>query len=227
METSKFTTGRKSKPIVILSLISLVVLGIFVAYSYKPKSSQQFALDGYYKPEKRDEVSAIELYEELCPPLGYGDAACMETMTRGTNTSLCGRYTWIVDDQTAPSDFSSCKKDNYTLTPYSDGDSIIAPADTNEFVNSNLGPFYGEEISVIIKTGKYIVRFDNVDSWWCHINRANPLRHSTRIGANGLGSQCYRGYVIAQANASTEVTFYALEGEEEKQITPEEYFFGS
>ena len=218
--------GFRSRPIIILAILSAIVMVVMIVKDYSPPSSSVFSVHGYYKTPYVSEKSAKELYNEMNPPLGYGDAACQTVMTKGEDLSSLGRYTWIVDGQEIDS-LGSVKRgaNSDVLVPYEDGDYIISPADTNTFINSNLGPFYCDGISIAIKTGKYIVRWDDVESWWCHINRENPTKHTERIGSSGICSQCYKGYIIGQAKSTTTVSFFEIsEDGSEVQISPEIYF---
>jgi hypothetical protein len=101
--------------------------------------------------------------------------------------------------------------DPSVIAPYMDGEKIISPAKLT-FVNSNINQENTETVYIAATiNNRYLIRWDNVKSWWCHIGKSNPKKHSDVVGNKGIYSVCNAGYIIGEATSDTTVSLYSID----------------
>lgn len=200
-----------------------VFIGLFLltALNWSKPNNIPFTTEGFYTGNSGDYIDYKELYESLYVGLAPGSGECRtemsyavtgEQMENGNiiETCMAGKYQWI-----APTSISSSSEmgTGSTIAPYNEGDVIIAPGNLT-FINSNVLQETADTVYIkAILAGKYIIRWDNVDCWWCHIGKENRNKHSKVVGKNGIYATCTGGYIIGQAKAGTTVSFYTIDSE--------------
>ena len=115
-----------------------------------------------------------------------------------------------------------------SISPYKDGDYIISPATLN-FLNSNtmLNPSNGQRyIEAQIGTS-YVIRWDDIECWWCHIGKDDNDSHTVRVGYGGKPSKVVAGIIIGAAKSTTKVSVYKLNdnGEIGEQVSVGSLYF--
>lgn len=205
----------RNKPIFVIAILSVTVLLILIAITYKPPKYKEYSGDAFYVGQSGENVNPRELYERMSISSLIGTAGCRTEMTKADKATVCGRYTWIKNNEEikSASDLNVYiyNGDSSMLRPYSNGDMIVAPAKLN-FVNSNVNQESEDSIYIAATIyNKYLIRWDNVKTWWCHIGKDDPNKHSEIIGAKGSYALCTQGYIIGEATSDTIVSLYKFD----------------
>lgn len=212
----------KNKCVLTIAVLSAFLLVILVILEYKPPRYKEFSSDNFYVGNYGEEVDPKDAYSKMTFSDVVGTGSCRTEMTKSKDSRVCGRCTWVgegIDIKTVD-DINSfaVNGDVSMIQPYTDGAYIVAPARLT-FVNSNVSQESADTIYISATiNNKYLIRWDNVKSWWCHIGKDNPKKHTDVVGARGLYSICTQGYIIGQANSDTTVTLYKLN--EDGSTTP-------
>lgn len=203
----------------IWGLFIIVFLGLYlmVLFNTGRENDAVFTTDAFYQGISGSEINYKDLYNSLYVGLAPGSGECSTEMKSaedyGLSPYMAGRFTWLV---AKPVSTSADMGTGTTIMPYEDGDYIIAPGNL-KFVNSNIVQDSADFIHIeAILNDTYVIRWDNVTSWWCHLGKEHKSKHSKVVGNGGIYSSCSQGFVIGEANAMTRVTFYkiGLDGEQ-------------
>lgn len=202
--------GDSKSPSLILLLVLitlfLVILGVL---NYSPPKNAVFDVDGFYSGTLGETFNPKELYDSIYTNVLAAENACHREMLRAKNVQLTGNgITWIVDGQ-MPEAGSLCTP---VIKPYTELENkIVSPADMT-FVNSNVLVNEGGLPYIEAKIGSgYIIRWEPVDVWWCHIGKRQAERHTEVYGASGSYASCVAGWVIGQATPETEVRLWKVQ----------------
>lgn len=208
---------------IVLFVTIFISLGIFVIYNQPDSNSEVFSTDAFYTGTKSSDIDYKAIYDSLYVGLAPGSGQCRNEMIPvteyvlddGTKAETCmaGRFQWIVNKTISN---SSEIGSGAQIMPYGDGDLIVSPGNL-QFINSNI--IQDNESTIYMEAilaNKYVIRWDNIKSWWCHIGKDNTNKHSIVVGKGGIYSSCSAGYVIGQANADTVVSFYKLDADGNK-----------
>ena len=203
-----------------VALFVLMFVGMFllVAFNYSNPNDKAFSSEAFYQGKQGDLIDYKDLYNDLYVGLAPGSGECANEMTAAKGYTLAngevvqdcmaGRFQWITPRSIKSS--SEIGSDSI-ISPYQDGDVIISPGNL-KFINSNVLQDSKDTIYIeAVLANKYVVRWDNVTSWWCHIGKENKNKHSRVVGKNGIYSSCSAGYIIGEANANTTVSFFILD----------------
>lgn len=204
----------KSKLAVGAASLVFFILVIIVLMDYTPPTFHEFSGDNFYESHAGDPVDPREMYEKMAVGLMPGSGNCRTEMRKADQAQLrqAGNVIWFAPSEVESySDISKYQVgDDSTLQPYADGDVIISPGHL-KFVNSNIHQESAEYITIEATIGDILIRWEDVECWWCHEGKVNPNKHSTVVGAGGLASQCTGGYVIGIAKSSTLVKCYRVD----------------
>lgn len=206
---------------ILLGIAFVVFLGLYlmVQLNWSNANDTTFATDAFYTGNQGDPIDYKELYDALYVGLAPGSGECRTEMMHADNgaemengntieTCMAGRYQWITPKAVSSSaDIGT----GTVIAPYNDGDVIISPGNL-KFINSNIVQESVDSIYIeAILGNKYVIRWDDVECWWCHIGKENKSKHSKVVGNNGIYATCTSGYIIGQAKASTTVSFFTID----------------
>lgn len=209
--------SKRSTLLVSLAIVSFIALVLFGASQYYPQDSKVYGVNNYYKPTKStSNVDQRELYNQIHKNVVASAMMCNKTIQSCTSTNMINGYYWIVDGSLPPSNVSELTSmlvdsQSNVLRPYSEGDSIVAPGQLT-FRNANTTEYDDGKIRIEVYIGQdYVIRWDDVAAWWCHIGKEDPTKHTEQIGLGGLYSTCAGGYVIGKAKETTEVHLFKVQ----------------
>lgn len=207
-----------------LGVLSLIVLIIFSAFEYSLGNNKVFGLENYYSGRIGSEANPKEIYNTIYKNTIMTSSSCITKMTKATRPMSVSGFTWIVDGQSIYSkeDLEAITVNgNLTcLQPYKGNTSkkIVAPADLT-FINANTMQYSEDKITIRAYLGEdYIIEFEDIAAWWCHIGKENPTQHTEVIGCGGLQARCTSEYIIGEAKDNTTVYLYHVEQQAGKTI---------
>ena len=198
-----------SKMKLVLVFIACCLLCLLYYTKHVNNEPKTYAQGNFYESNNSLDVNSQALYEQMVGNSVLEENACSKTMTSASNPLRCNKFTWIVDGQTKTREelVKADDQDYYLL--YEDGDYIVAPVQLT-FINSNIKTYIDGEISIRAYAGtKYIIHWDDVDAWWCHMDKTKN-QHTTKIGAGGKFPVCVEGMIIGKAKSTTRVTIYKV-----------------
>ncbi len=207
------TRGKLALTGAIISFLVLIILGAF-NYNYT-KTDKQFGLKSFYTGTYGKDIDPKAQYNTIYKNTIATVNGCFTKMKQASNPMRTGEYVWIVDGQVIEdkSYFEQVAVDgNLTeIKPYMEGQKIISPSDLI-FLNANTIQDKLDSINIRVQIGsRYIIEFENVKSWWCHIGKENPNKHTQVVGAGGIYVKCTAGYIIGEAKEDTIVKLYFLD----------------
>jgi len=206
----------RDNKVIIGAVISFIVLLLFVILNYYPPDGKVFSIDGFYVGNKEGDINPKELYNEMYGGVAAG-LSCNTEIKKSTNYSLINNIAWIAEGVVPESseELKALATDDTctVIRPYTTSyNMIVAPAEIT-FVNSNTTRTKEGSIFIVAKLhGDYEIQWDNITSWWCHIGKDNPDKHTLVCGANGICPTCREGYVLGEANNETLVSLYKVDG---------------
>lgn len=204
----------KNKVVLVLAVLSFAILIILVIMDYTPPVYKEFSSDNFYVGVYGDDVDPRSTYRKMTYSDVTGSSGCRNELTRSDSATVCGRFMWIGESleikSAADIDSMAVNGDTTRIQPYVDGANIVAPARI-AFVNSNINQESRDSIYMAVSiNNKYILRWDNIKTWWCHIGKENPNKHTQVIGAGGEAAVVSAGYIVGQANSDTVVSLYKI-----------------
>lgn len=207
---------NKNPALIGAAVVAFFVLGCFAAAEYAPEGSKIFGFENYYEGVVGEGADPKEVYSAIYKNTAVMSSKCKTVMMEAEHPTRVGVYTWIADGITVSGieDLEALAidpEDLSALKPFTGAQNIVAPAEL-KFVNANTVQYAADTISIHANIGtEYRIVFDNVASWWCHMGKADPTKHTDVIGSGGIFSRCAAGYVIGQANSDTVVSLYKVE----------------
>lgn len=215
----------------VLAIISFSLLGVVLILDYAPPSEKVFGIESYYQGDFGEIEDPKIAYGKFNRNVMTDEIKCNTTPSISekrviTPTNAC----WFIQG-TATGNISAeeieqllAEKDGAI---FKEGDIILAPTNI-EFINSNQ---YQESYDLISIKGRlgteYIIEFTDVGAWWCHIDKAEPTKHTELIGFGGKSPSMSIGSVIGQARKSTKVKLYKIQEDgSEQEASLSEYFCG-
>lgn len=217
MDKEKF----RKKTVVALTVLVVVILTLIVFYDGAKAGGNEFGLDNFYVGNFGEEVDPRGVYNSIYKSGMLASKQCREEMMAAegyvlengetVHPEMSGRCIWIAPTHVDSLDdvFNNCISES-CIRPYRNGDVIISPGYLT-FINSNVRQEDTDSICIEVKYGTdYVIRWDNVTAWWCHIGKDDAQKHTKVIGAAGMYSKCIGGYVIGEANEGTLVTLYRI-----------------
>lgn len=228
----------KSSIVVTCASLVFIVLVVLVMYNYEAPSDSQFSPENFYAGNNGAEVDPKENYEQMVVGLVSGSLSCRSEMSKATDEELvqAGNYTWLAPNKNSInpdgiSSYDDIRKlslgaDESVLMPYAEGDHIIAPGKMT-FINSNVVQESADYTYIMAYIGtKYVLRWDDVDCWWCHEGKDNKNKHTRVVGARGIYASCIGGYIVGVAKDSTTVTLYEVLEDQSMVPVPFSNLFG-
>lgn len=197
----------------IISFLFLIILASF-SYSYTAVE-KQFGIKSFYTGAYGKDIDPKAQYNTIYKNTIVSANGCLNKMKQASNPMRIGSYVWIVDGQaiedTSYFESVAVNSNLAEIKPYKDGQKIISPSDLI-FLNANTIQDKLDSINIRAQIGSsYIIEFENVKSWWCHIGKDNPTKHTQVIGTGGIYSRCTAGYIIGEATNDTIVKLYSLD----------------
>lgn len=215
---------KRDSLLISLAAASFIVLLLFAVLGYSVKNDKVFGLENYYSGIIGSEMNPREVYNTIYKNTIMTSSSCMTKMTRATHPMSVGGFTWIVDGQSIYSkedlEAISVNGDLTCIQPYKGSNSkkIVAPADLT-FINANTVQYTDNIITIQAYLGQeYIIEFENIKSWWCHIGKENPTQHTEVIGYGGLQTKCTSEYIIGEAKDDTIIRLYYIKQEDDLKI---------
>lgn len=207
-------SSKRSTLLVSLAIVSFIALVLFGASQYYPQDSKVYGVSNYYKPVKStSNVDQHELYNQIHKNVISSAMACQRTIQSCTSTNMINGYCWIGDKSVLPENKDALNNMlvSGALKPYSEGENIISPGQLT-FRNANTTEYDDGKIRIEAYIGQdYVIRWEDVESWWCHIGKEDPTKHTEQVGLGGLYPTCAGGYIIGRAKAETIVHLYKVE----------------
>ncbi|MDE5638440.1 MAG: hypothetical protein K2I47_01360 [Odoribacter sp.] len=213
---------QNSSGLILLVIFVAVAMLIFGFIGYTPPKEAVFDAEGFYSGTTGKVSNPKELYDSIYLNVLAAENACHGEMTRAENAQRTSNgTTWIVDGQEA----DELSLHDRVIKPYTALQSkIVAPADMT-FLNSNVMLNADGEAYIEARLGAdYIIRWEPVDVWWCHMGKSQKEKHTSVYGAGGEYSTCVAGWVIGKATENTEVRLWHLEGDRQVPIELSNYF---
>ena len=207
----------ENKPLMIIATAAFFILGVLAVIQQSPTSGKIFGDGNFYTSNVGVKSNPKETYNKVFANNVLAGTAC-NTIAKTCEDlyTVQGNY-WIVNRDsgiTNVSDFDKYKvsENSLSITPYKNGDYIISPTNL-KFTNSNttLNPSNGQRYIEATIGSEYIIRWDDVECWWCHIGKTDNDSHTARVGYGGSPSSVISGIVIGQAKSSTKVTLRKLD----------------
>lgn len=215
-------SDQKSPGLIFLVVLIVILLIIFGVLGYTLPKNTVFDSEGFYSGMVGKTSSPKELYDSIYMNILAAENACHKEMTRAKNLQRTSNgVTWIVDGQEV--DEESLHKT--CIKPYTSlQNEIVSPADMT-FLNSNVLLNADGEPYIEARLGTdYVIRWEPVAVWWCHMRKSQVEKHTNVYGAGGEYSTCVAGWIIGQATEETEVCLWRLEESRRIPITLSEYF---
>lgn len=204
----------RNKVVLVLAVLSFAILAVLIIMDYTPPIYKEFSSDNFYVGIYGDDVDPRSTYRKMTYSDVTGSNGCRTELTRSESATVCGRFIWIGEglEIKSAADINSMavNGDTTRIQPYPDDANIVAPARV-AFVNSNINQESRDSIYMAVNiNNKYILRWDNIKTWWCHIGKENPNKHTQVVGAGGEAAVVSAGYIIGQANSNTVVSLYKI-----------------
>lgn len=205
-----------------VTIIAVILIVAYCCYRYylsMDAPTNTFSVESFYEGKEGTGIDPKTLYSMIYKNTVLDADKCKDTMIAATKPMrTSGGMMWIVDgveleNVSAISSVSTGEAGNAIIKPYSSASNrdIVAPADLT-FVNANTEQYSADYISIEAYIGtQYVIRFDDVESWWCHIGMKDPSKHTHIYGNGGAYSRCGAGYVIGRAKPETVVTLYKVD----------------
>lgn len=207
----------ENKPLMIMATVAFFVLGVLSIIQQSPTSGKIFGDGNFYTSNIGKASNPQKEYNQAFAVNVLTGTAC-NTLAKTCKDiyTIRGNY-WIANRDasiTTATDFDKYKvsENSLSITPYKNGDYIISPTNL-KFTNSNttLNPSNGQRYIEATIGNEYIIRWDDVECWWCHIGKTDNDNHTARVGYGGSPSSVISGVIIGQAKSSTKVTLRKLD----------------
>ena len=210
---------NKRKILFIIAIIVFTGLALLNLFDYNNSNEHIFGTDNFYKGHSGEDIDPRNFYRAVNVGVTPGHNECRNSMElasdRGIKTTPAGWITWI--GESSPSSIADVyaygvEGSKCVLKPYKQDEFIIAPGHL-KFLNSNIKQTDPDSIMIEAKYGEYVIRWENVKTWWCHIDKDNPKKHTKIVGSKGVYASCRTGYIIGQANAETKVSLFKVDAD--------------
>ena len=202
---------RDSK-VILLAVLSFAVLAVMVVLNYHPPDGKTFGLESYYVGNKEDVPDYVSLYNKMYAT-SYSQNVCQTQLKRAEDVTLINNISWIVGGQAIASEdeLRACfvSDDGSEVKPYTDTNREIVSPGMIHFENSNISSIStrGDGICIKAKIGtQYTIEWKGVKSWWCHMGKENPDKHTQVVGKGGGIDSCKEGFIIGEATKDTIVS---------------------
>lgn len=219
--------NNKSKSIVALATCSFLFLGLLVLVTYVPNVQKNFGVENFYSGSFGEDTDPKVMYSATYRNVIAEDKMCLVSMTKSEKVTMAGRYIWIAESKTVDTKKKikalATDESMTVLKPFTkNGQNIVAPAQLT-FINSNVLQYSDNSISIVAYIGTdYVIEFENVKTWWCHIGKSDPVHHTEVVGISGMSPKCSEGYIIGQAKKETLVKLYKVGSDESR--TPYSFY---
>jgi len=222
--------------ILLVGCVMGLILIVSSFYNASIVKEDNFSVENFYAGNKREESDPKKLYEDSKMGVDFSKVTCKTKMdkAKGSELAQAGNCIWLAPIDTGKvksissyTDIAACTDGSDSrLRPYNEGDHIISPGKL-DFINSNRKrDENGNDYIAAYIGSKYVIRWDNIDCWWCHEGRTSE-KHDNIVGGRGDYSSCLGGYIIGVATEDTIVTLYEVTDSGTQQETSFINLFGN
>jgi len=218
----------KSSALTALAVVAFLALSCFAIFNSSDDSSKKsfYSEKHFYKGQVGEKTNWKAVYSEMNKNTVLSSSACLSEMQVSANAMSVGGLdaVWVVDgveyDPTEYAEKTYCK-------PFKDcreGTYILAPVNPTTFLNSNIQSYDDGKQRIEIMVGEYVIVFEDIETWWCHIKRNGIQQHTTKCGFGGVYKQSVKGAIIGSAKSDTVMRMFKVSGDSRVECKIGEYF---